>query len=142
MFRRSWRHAAATAAVLLALGSVTACGDDSSDSEDLSENRAGAMENYAVGTQFKATEPLSFSVLYNNHPNYPLKEDWLFWTELQSRTNVSLEKVAVPLSDYNQKRSLLIGAGDAPLLIPKTIRRTCTPTSPRGRSCRSATTSI
>ncbi|NGM16279.1 ABC transporter substrate-binding protein [Verrucosispora sioxanthis] len=120
MFRRSWRHAAATAAVLLALGSVTACGDDSSDSEDLSENRAGAMENYAVGTQFKATEPLSFSVLYNNHPNYPLKEDWLFWTELQSRTNVSLEKVAVPLSDYNQKRSLLIGAGDAPLLIPKT----------------------
>ncbi|WBB50609.1 extracellular solute-binding protein [Verrucosispora sp. WMMA2044] len=120
MFRRSWRHAAATAAVLLALGSVTACGDDSSDSEDLSENRAGAMENYAVGTQFKATEPLSFSVLYNNHPNYPLKEDWLFWTELKSRTNVSLEKVAVPLSDYNQKRSLLIGAGDAPLLIPKT----------------------
>ncbi|MFI7549210.1 extracellular solute-binding protein [Verrucosispora sp. WMMD703] len=120
MFRRSWRHAAAAAAVLLALGSVTACGDDSSDSEDLSENRAGAMENYAVGTQFKATEPLSFSVLYNNHPNYPLKEDWLFWTELKSRTNVSLEKVAVPLSDYNQKRSLLIGAGDAPLLIPKT----------------------
>jgi putative aldouronate transport system substrate-binding protein len=120
MFRRSWRHAAAAAAVLLALGSVTACGDDSSDSEDLSENRAGAMENYAAGTQFKATEPLSFSILYNNHPNYPLKEDWLFWTELTSRTNVSLDKVAVPLSDYNQKRSLLIGAGDAPMLIPKT----------------------
>jgi putative aldouronate transport system substrate-binding protein len=120
MFRRSWRHTAAAAAVLLALTSVTACGDDSSDSEDLSENRAGAMENYAAGTQFKATEPLSFSVLYNNHPNYPLNEDWLFWTELKSRTNVSLEKVAVPLSDYNQKRSLLIGAGDAPLLIPKT----------------------
>ncbi|MDG4832777.1 extracellular solute-binding protein [Solwaraspora sp. WMMD1047] len=120
MFRRSWRHAAAAAAVLLALTGVTACGDDSSDSEDLSENRVGAMENYAAGTQFKATEPLSFSVLYNNHPNYPLNEDWLFWTELKSRTNVSLEKVAVPLSDYNQKRSLLIGAGDAPLLIPKT----------------------
>jgi putative aldouronate transport system substrate-binding protein len=120
MFRRSWRHTAAAAAVLLALTGVAACGDDSSDSEDLSENRAGAMENYAVGTQFKATEPLSFSVLYNNHPNYPLKEDWLFWTELKSRTNISLEKVAVPLSDYNQKRSLLIGAGDAPLLIPKT----------------------
>nr|MDT0658997.1 extracellular solute-binding protein [Micromonospora sp. DSM 115978] len=120
MFRRSWRHAAAAAAVLLALTSVAACGDDSSDSEDLSENRVGAMEDYAAGTQFKATEPLSFSVLYNNHPNYPLNEDWMFWTELKSRTNVSLDKVAVPLSDYNQKRSLLIGAGDAPLLIPKT----------------------
>ncbi|MBX7267340.1 extracellular solute-binding protein [Micromonospora sp. Llam7] len=120
MFRRSWRHAAAATAALFALTSITACSDDPADAEDLSGNRAGAMENYAAGTQFKATEPLSFSVLYNNHPNYPLKEDWLFWTELTSRTNVSLEKVAVPLSDYNQKRSLLIGAGDAPLLIPKT----------------------
>ncbi|MFV2102920.1 extracellular solute-binding protein [Micromonospora sp. LOL_024] len=120
MFRRSWRHAAAATAALFALTSITACGDDPSDAEDLSGNRVGAMENYAAGTQFKATEPLSFSVLYNNHPNYPLKEDWLFWTELTSRTNVSLDKVAVPLSDYGQKRSLLIGAGDAPLLIPKT----------------------
>ncbi|AEB45937.1 MULTISPECIES: extracellular solute-binding protein [Micromonospora] len=121
MFRRSWRHTAAVATVaLLALSSVTACGDDSSDAQDLSENRAGAMENYAAGTQFKATEPLSFSVLYNNHPNYPLKNDWLFWKELTARTNVTLDPVAVPLSDYNQKRSLLIGAGDAPLLIPKT----------------------
>ena len=65
------------------------------------------MENYAVGTQFKATEPVSFSILYNNHPNYPLKNDWLFWSELKSRTNVTLEPVAVPLSDYEQKRSLL-----------------------------------
>ncbi|RIV41197.1 ABC transporter substrate-binding protein [Micromonospora radicis] len=120
MFRRSWRHLAMAAAALLAVSSVAACSGDSADSQDLSENRAGAMADYAVGTQFKATEPVSFSVLYNNHPNYPLKNDWLFWSELTSRTNVTLEPVAVPLSDYNQKRSLLIGAGDAPLLIPKT----------------------
>ncbi|WP_433533029.1 extracellular solute-binding protein [Micromonospora sp. CA-263727] len=111
---------ATAAAALLLVTSVAACSDDPSDAQDLSENRAGAMENYAVGTQFKATEPLSFSVLYNNHPNYPLKNDWLFWSELTSRTNVTLDPVAVPLSDYNQKRSLLIGAGDTPLLIPKT----------------------
>ncbi|MER5457070.1 extracellular solute-binding protein [Micromonospora sp. NPDC002389] len=120
MLRRSWRQVAIAAAALLTASSLVACGDDPSDNQDLSENRAGAMENYAVGTQFKATEPISFSVLYNNHPNYPLKNDWLFWSELTSRTNVKLDPVAVPLSDYNQKRSLLIGAGDAPLLIPKT----------------------
>ncbi|MDG4798098.1 extracellular solute-binding protein [Micromonospora sp. WMMD1082] len=120
MFRRSWRHTAAAAAALLALSSITACSDDSSSNEDLSENRVGAMDNYSVGTQFKASEPLSFSLLYSNHPNYPLKNDWLFWSELTSRTNVTLEPVAVPLSDYEQKRSLLIGAGDAPFLIPKT----------------------
>jgi len=32
---------------------------------------------------------------------------------------VSLQNVAVPLSDYEQKRSVLIGSGDAPLIIPK-----------------------
>ena len=78
------------------------------------------MADYGVGDQFKATEALTFSILYNNHPIYPLKDDWLFWSELTKRTNVKLEPVAVPLSDYEQKRSLLIGAGDAPLIIPKT----------------------
>jgi putative aldouronate transport system substrate-binding protein len=102
--------------------SLAACGgdDDSSNGEDLSANRVGAMAEYAAGQQFKATEPVSFSVLYNNHPNYPLKDDWLFWSELNKRTNVKFEPVAVPLSDYEQKRSLLIGAGDAPFIIPKT----------------------
>ncbi|MER7456671.1 extracellular solute-binding protein [Micromonospora sp. NPDC126480] len=120
MFRRSWRHVATAAAALLAATTIAACSDDPSEGQDLSDNRVGAMADYAVGSQFKATEPLSFSVLYNNHPNYPLKNDWLFWSELKSRTNVTLEPVAVPLSDYEQKRSLLIGAGDAPFIIPKT----------------------
>ena len=78
------------------------------------------MANYGVGDQFKATEPLTFSIALQQPPYYPLKEDWLFWSELTKRTNVKFEPVAVPLSDYEQKRSLLIGAGDAPLIIPKT----------------------
>jgi len=114
-------------AVLLAAGALivalAACdsGDPDDDAgKDLAGNRAGAMAQYKVGDQFTATEPLSFSILYNNHPNYPLNENWLMWTELTKRTNVKLEPVAVPLSDYEQKRSLLIGAGDAPFIIPKT----------------------
>ncbi|MGI5149790.1 extracellular solute-binding protein [Plantactinospora sp. CA-294935] len=120
MFQRARRRAAVVAAGALTL-SLVACGSgDDAESEDLSENRAGAMAELGVNQQFKATEPVSFSILYNNHPNYPLKNDWLFWTELNKRTNVTLEPVAVPLSDYEQKRSLLIGAGDAPMIIPKT----------------------
>ncbi|MEQ4304732.1 extracellular solute-binding protein [Plantactinospora sp. B6F1] len=120
MFQRARRRAAVVAAGALTL-SLVACGSgDESTSEDLSENRVGAMAELGVNQQFKATEPVSFSLLYNNHPNYPLKEDWLFWTELTKRTNVTIEPVAVPLSDYEQKRSLLIGAGDAPFIIPKT----------------------
>ncbi|KIR66536.1 MULTISPECIES: extracellular solute-binding protein [Micromonospora] len=119
MLHRTWRRAAIAAASLLTL-TLVACSEEAGDAKDLSGNRAGAMADYAVGTQFTATEPLSFSILYNNHPNYPLKNEWLFWSELTKRTNVKLEPVAVPLSDYEQKRSLLVGAGDAPLIIPKT----------------------
>jgi len=120
MLHKTWRRVALASAGLLALSLVAACSEDPTESTDLSKNRAGAMADYGVGDQFKATEALSFSTLYNNHTFYPLKEDWLFWSELTKRTNVKIEPVAVPLSDYEQKRSLLIGAGDAPLIIPKT----------------------
>ncbi|KUO12299.1 extracellular solute-binding protein [Streptomyces sp. DSM 15324] len=110
------------AAGFLGLAALTGCGsgDDGGDSKDLSKKRDGAMKEYRVGEQFKAAKPLSFSVLHNNNPNYPLKNDWLFWKELTRRTGVTLKPVAVPLADYEKKRSVLIGAGDAPFLIPKT----------------------
>ncbi|MCG5217670.1 ABC transporter substrate-binding protein [Streptosporangium soli] len=110
---------------LLAIGAFTltiaGCGSDEPEQgKDLSPNKDGAMAKYGVGDQFKATAPLTFSILYLNHPNYPLKKDWLFWSELNKRTGVTLTPTLVPLSDYEQKRSLVIGAGDAPLIIPKT----------------------
>ncbi|MEU6715751.1 extracellular solute-binding protein [Nonomuraea sp. NPDC046802] len=115
---------------LVGLGALTflaaGCGEDEAakkGAQDLTSNKAGAMANYGVNQQFKASEPLSFDVLYNNHPFYPIKNDWLFWTELNKRTNVTFKPVVVPLSDYEQKRGLLIGAGDAPFIIPKTYPR-------------------
>ncbi|WP_188195332.1 ABC transporter substrate-binding protein [Nonomuraea sp. SYSU D8015] len=95
-------------------------GETAKKTADVSGNKAGAMASFGVGQQFKATEPISFDVLYNNHPFYPLKNDWLFWQELTKRTNVTLKPVAVPLSDYEKKRGLLVGSGQAPLIIPKT----------------------
>ena len=111
---------------LIGLGALTfvvaGCGADEAPKKtaDVSANKAGAMAGYGVGQQFKATEPVSFDVLYNNHPFYPLKDDWLFWQELTKRTNVTLKPVAVPLSDYEKKRGLLVGSGQSPLIIPKT----------------------
>ncbi|MFJ8106472.1 extracellular solute-binding protein [Streptomyces sp. NPDC096132] len=110
------------AAGFIGLATLTGCGsgDDGQDSKDLSKKQNGAMKEYRVGQQFKAAKPLSFSVLHNDNPGYPMKNDWLFWKELTRRTGVTLKPVAVPLSDYEKKRSVLIGAGDAPFLIPKT----------------------
>jgi putative aldouronate transport system substrate-binding protein len=104
-----------------ALG-VTGCGSgsDAKDASDLSGNRNGAMKDFGAGDQFKATKALTFTTLYNNNPGYPYKKNWLLWSELTKRTGVTLKPTVVPLSDYEQKRSVLIGAGDAPAIIPKT----------------------
>ncbi|MFJ6738216.1 extracellular solute-binding protein [Streptomyces sp. NPDC091279] len=104
------------------LATLTGCGSgaDGADTKDLSKKQHGAMPEYRAGQQFKATKALSFSMLHNDNPGYPLKKNWLFWKEVTRRTGVTLQPVDVPLSDYEKKRSLLIGAGDAPFLIPKT----------------------
>jgi putative aldouronate transport system substrate-binding protein len=68
-YQPSRRQVLAAAAGLVALGLAGCGGDDSNESSDLEGKRVGAMEKYGVGDQFKATEALTFSVLYNNHPN-------------------------------------------------------------------------
>jgi putative aldouronate transport system substrate-binding protein len=110
------------AAGFIGLATLTGCGsgDDGGDSKDLTKKQNGAMKEYRAGQQFKAAKPLSFSVLHNNNPVYPTNDGWLFWKEVTKRTGVTLKPVDVPLVDYEKKRSVLIGAGDAPFLIPKT----------------------
>ncbi|UFT98768.1 extracellular solute-binding protein [Radiobacillus kanasensis] len=106
--------------VLAACKSAEEAGSEEGSSEKDGEVSGVAMKDYGVGDQFKATEPVTFSMLYSDHPNYPYQEDWLLFEEMKKRTNVSLDMTIVPMSDYEQKRSLLISGGEAPLIIPKT----------------------
>lgn len=103
---------------------LSACSSDSDGdkkgSGDLSKNRADAMDKFGVGDQFKATKPFTITTMLNDNPGYPEKDSWLFWSELTKRTNITLKPTVIPLSDYEKKRSVMIGAGDAPTLIPKT----------------------
>jgi putative aldouronate transport system substrate-binding protein len=111
----------ATGAVFALVAGLAACSPaDESDGADLTGKDVGAMADFKAGDQFTATEALDFSILFSDHPNYPLQDDWLLWSELTERTNVTLEPTVVPMSDYEQKRSLLVGAGKAPMIIPKT----------------------
>jgi putative aldouronate transport system substrate-binding protein len=122
MLHRSRHRGAVFAAGVLLVAMAAACdsGGSSSNADDLSANRVGAMASYGTGDQFKATEPVTFSTMLLSNAAYPYKEDWLFWSELTKRTNVKLEPVVIPGSDYNQKRGVLVSAGDAPFIIPKT----------------------
>ncbi|WP_436535734.1 ABC transporter substrate-binding protein [Actinoplanes sp. HUAS TT8] len=120
MVQLSRRHLLAATAGAAAV-SLTGCGDGGdSDSGDLDGNKAGAMDDFKLGDQFKATEPLKFSIMMLSNQNYPFNANWPFLAELARRTNVSFEATAVPGSDYNQKRSVVVSAGNAPMIIPKT----------------------
>lgn len=120
MFTRRKFLAAGSAALgtTLALGACSSGGGD--EPVDVTEVSVGAMDGYDVGTTFKASEPFDLGLMYSDNPAYPYRKDWLFWEEITKRTNVTLAPTVIPMSDYEQKRSLLVSAGDAPYVIPKT----------------------
>lgn len=81
-----------------------------------------AMENYQAGDTFVATgdTPLVIDVLYRDHPNYPLNEDWDFFRVLRENHNVEFNIISAPLSDFNERRSVMVSAGDAPDVLLNT----------------------
>ncbi|MEK5058365.1 extracellular solute-binding protein [Paenibacillus shunpengii] len=99
--------------------SLAACSNGLGTQEAEIQNK-GAMESYDIGDTFKATEPFNLSIMYNDNPAYPIKQDWTLFKKITEITGVTLQPTIVPMSDYSQKRSLLISSGDAPLIIPKT----------------------
>jgi len=119
--RRKVVTATAAATVVAVLAACSSGGGEGEDEAgDLSDKMVGAMEDFGVGTSFKATEPLTFGLMYRDHPNYPYNADWPIFQHLAEERNVSFEVQSVPLADWQQKRSLLISSGDAADIIPST----------------------
>ncbi|MBO0595463.1 extracellular solute-binding protein [Nesterenkonia sp. E16_7] len=119
--RHAWPVTSIFAASALLLAS---CGggdaEDGAAELDMEASGAGAMEDFAAGDTFVATEPVEFSLLYRDHPNYPIESGWDFFTQLEEEHGVTLETSNAPLSDWAERRALVIGAGDAPDFIPIT----------------------
>ncbi|GAA5203577.1 extracellular solute-binding protein [Microbacterium jejuense] len=102
-------------------GGSGADGDDTAASEfDFTGKDVGAMKDFGVGDTFQATEPVEFGLFYRDHPNYPLKDDWLLLSELEKNQNVTFDITSAPLSEWDQRKSLVIGAGDAPDIVSVT----------------------
>lgn len=118
------------AMVLTAAVGLAACGGNSSSTASSTSSKVeisadlskGAMKEYKAGDQFKTDTPFSVSMMFSDHPNYPLKADWMILKELEERTGVTFDLTVIPMSDYSQKRSLLISSGDSPIIIPKTYQ--------------------
>lgn len=120
---------ALTLAAVMAM-SLGACGGGSSDSaskasgyedpEDLSE----LDYEFGVDTTFHSDEPVSYSLLFSDHENYPYKEDWRLWSAIEEKTNVTFDINLVSRVDYDDKTSATINAGDAPYIISKAYTET------------------
>lgn len=110
------------------LASLGACGGGSGADES-----AKAAENYedpenlddldyefGEGETFHSDEPVTYTMLFSDHENYPYKEDWRLWSAIEEKTNVTFDLTLVARTDYNDKVSTLVNSGDAPWIIPKT----------------------
>lgn len=75
--KKSHRSFAGKALLLsLIVAILVACTDKTGGKEAEIQDK-GAMETYAVGDAFKATEPFDLSILYSDQPAYPYKQDWM-----------------------------------------------------------------
>ncbi len=85
-----------------------------------SAQSVGAMSSFKAGTTFKATKPTTFTLMYRDHPNYPVKDDWSVFQNLTKKQNVSFKRTDIPLADFDKKKALLIGGGEATDIISVT----------------------
>jgi putative aldouronate transport system substrate-binding protein len=122
---RITRHRLAGVAGLAAFAlALTACSPgtadaapDSGEAEIDAAHSVGAMKDFAAGDTFKATEPVTFSLMYRDHPNYPVQEDWSIFRHLDEDHNVTFKRTDIPMADFDQKKALLIGSGEATDII-------------------------
>lgn len=103
----------------MVLGTVGCGGNKKDEKKAEVKIETEASDGYKAGDTFKASEPAKFSLMYSDHENYPQQDDWLLWKAIEEKTNVTFDLTVVARTDYEQKRSLLISSGDAPLIIPK-----------------------
>lgn len=75
---------------------------------------------YGVDVTFHSDEPVSYSMMFSDHENYPYQADWRLWSIIEEKTNVKFDLTLIARSDYEDKKSILINSGDAPYIIPKT----------------------
>ena len=116
------RIAAMMLSVVLALCLLAGCrskGISDGGAEKESLGHKGAMENFTAGTTFKATEPMTFTMLNRDHPSYPINREWRFWDDLEKITNVTFNMTDVPNAEQQQMFNLLMSSGEAPEILPR-----------------------
>lgn len=131
-------------ATVMVAGSLAGCGssgDTQSTSTDTStgskteskasteaaSTEAAVEENldyqYGLDTTFHSDDPVTYSFFFSDASWYPMVDTWKtegVFKKIEEATNVTLDITSIDSGDYNQKVSLMINAGEAAYIIPKT----------------------
>lgn len=133
MKKISRRNFILAAGAFSAGAALTACGGSSSSSSTAastatsSAGSAAASESaeslgYEYGEHFHSDEPVTYTMMFNDNPAYPIKDSWQsdgVFKAIEDLTNVHLDITIVDNSNYNDKVSLAVSSGSAPYIIPK-----------------------
>lgn len=116
------RVVALTLAVMMA-ATLTACGGSKPASGPAEADKAvadGELDyQYGADVTFHSDEPVTYSMMFSDHENYPMKTDWRLWSAIEERTNVTFDLTTVARTDYNDKVTAMVNSGSAPYIIPK-----------------------
>ena len=118
--------------LLLATGmvfSLAACGgstgDTTAESGSAATTEAAVSDedlDYEYGDHFYSEEPVTYTMMFNDNPAYPMKETWQtegIFKAIEEATNVHLDLTIVDNANYTDKVSLAVSSGDSPYIIPK-----------------------
>ncbi len=104
--------------------SMVGCG--SGGKEENKESNAGGTEGTEEGKDELAEaiaavgDDYNISMLYSDNATYPYQDDWLVWDIFKDNTGATLDVQAVPETDFDTKRQMIIQSGDVPDIITKT----------------------
>ena len=118
--------------LLLATGmvfSLAACGgstgETTAESGSAATTEAAVSDedlDYEYGDNFYSEEPVTYTMMFNDNPAYPMKDTWQtegIFKAIEEATNVHLELTIVDNANYTDKVSLAVSSGDSPYIIPK-----------------------
>jgi putative aldouronate transport system substrate-binding protein len=116
MKKNHYKVIALALSIATVMGMAVGCGKTSTSSVTSSSENSNITEKDGF---FYSKTPVTFTMLFSDNSAYPYKDSWTFVKTLQEKTNVKLDLTVVAMSDYANKRSVLIASGQEPEILPK-----------------------
>lgn len=79
--------------------------------------------DFGLNTTFHSDEPVTYSMFFSDASWYPMVDAWMtqgLFAKITELTNVTLDITKIDSGDYDNKKSLMINAGESAYIIPKT----------------------